>query len=158
MIQAVILFAILYGVWLTFSGHYTPLLLSLGAVSSAGIVLLARRMRILDDEGLPLGMAARFFAYLPWLVLEMVRSSLSVARVIASPSLPIRPALHRFKGRPQTDLGRFLFGNSITFTPGTTTCEIREDEFLVYALVGDSVDELEEGEMARRVCRVEGSS
>jgi multicomponent Na+:H+ antiporter subunit E len=157
MVYALSLLALLYGVWLILSGHYTPLLLTLGVVSSGLIVWVAGRMRILDDEGVPLGMALRFLAYLPWLVLETIRSNIAVARVILSPSLPISPWLYRFTGRPKTDLGRFLYGNSITFTPGTTTCGIEDGEFTVYALTRDFVDISEENEMVRRVCWVEGS-
>jgi multicomponent Na+:H+ antiporter subunit E len=157
MISSVILFALLFGVWLILSGHYTVLLIGLGITSSLGIVLLARRMRILDEEGLPLGMAPRFVAYLPWLALEAVRSNLAVAKVILSPSLPINPALREFRGRPKTDLGRALYANSITFTPGTTTCGLEGDVFLVYSLLGVPAEAFEDGEMVRRVLWVEGS-
>jgi multicomponent Na+:H+ antiporter subunit E len=114
-------------------------------------------MRILDEEGLPLGMALRFVAYVPWLVLETIRSNLSVAKLILSPSLPIHPVLHRFSARTKTDLGRFLFANSITFTPGTTTCRIDGDEFLVYGITRDSAESLAGGEMETRCCAVEGT-
>jgi multicomponent Na+:H+ antiporter subunit E len=157
MIRAAILFVLLFGVWLALSGHFTPLLMTFGALSSAGIVLMALRMRILDEEGLPLGMAARFVAYIPWLILETIRSNIAVAKVILAPSLPISPVLFRFRARPKTDLGRFLFANSITFTPGTTTCDIDGEEFLVYAITRDAAGSVEEGEMVRRVCRVEGT-
>ncbi|MEX1257932.1 MAG: Na+/H+ antiporter subunit E [Gemmatimonadota bacterium] len=157
MLRAAILFLLLFGVWLALSGHYTPLLITLGLLCSAGIVLLALRMRIVDDEGLPLGMAPRFVAYIPWLLLETIRSNMAVAKVILSPSLPISPVLLRFRARTKTELGRFLFGNSITFTPGTTTCEIDGEDLVVYALTRDSAESLQEGEMVRRVCWVEGS-
>lgn len=158
MTQVIILIALLYGVWLALSGHYTTLLLTLGFVSSVGIALLARRMRILDEEGLPLVMAVRFLAYLPWLVLEAFRSSLTVARIILSPDLPIDPVLHRFQAATKTDLGRFLFGNSITFTPGTTTCDIEGDEFLVYAISREGAESLSGSVMERKACHVEGSA
>jgi len=158
MTKAVTLTALLYGVWLSLSGHYTPLLLTLGLVCSVGIVLLARRMSILDDEGLPLSMAAKFFAYLPWLVLECFRSSLQVARIIVSPDLPIDPVLYRFRAKTSTDLGRFLFGNSITFTPGTTTCDIEGDEILVYAITRDGAESLPGSTMEAKACFVEGSA
>jgi len=155
MLRAVFLFLVLFGVWLALSGHYTPLLVTNGALCSAGIVLLAHRMRILDEEGLPLGMAARFVAYLPWLILETVRSNISVAKLILSPSLPIHPVLYRFRAQTKTDLGRFLFANSITFTPGTTTCRIDGEEFLVYGITRDGAESLPGGEMEKRCCRVE---
>jgi multicomponent Na+:H+ antiporter subunit E len=158
MIPSLSLVLILFGVWLSLSGHYTPFLLAIGAVCSALVVVVARRMRILDEEGLPLAMALRFFAYIPWLILETIRSNIAVAKLILAPSLPITPILHRFRSQTKTDLGHFLFGNSITFTPGTTTCGIEDGEFLVYAITREGAEGLEESEMARRCCRVEGSA
>jgi multicomponent Na+:H+ antiporter subunit E len=158
MIPSLSLFLILYGSWLSLSGHYTPFLLTIGAVCSALIVLLARRMRILDGEGLPLPLALRFVAYLPWLILETTRSAIAVAKIIVQPSLPISPVLYRFRSPTKTDLGHFLFGNSITFTPGTTTCDIEGDEFLVYAITREGAKGLEESDMAKKCCRVEGSA
>jgi len=158
MIRSLSLFLILYGVWLSLSGHYTPFLLVIGAVCSALIVYVAQRMRILDHEGLPLGMAPRFLAYIPWLVLEMVRSAFAVAKLILHPSLPITPALVRFRSPTRTDMGHFLFGSSITFTPGTTTCEVEGGEFMVYTIDQSSVEGIEESEMGRKCCWVEGSA
>lgn len=157
MIPSLSLFLILYGSWLSLSGHYTPFLLTIGAICSALIVYLAHRMRVLDGEGLPLPMALRFLAYIPWLILETIRSALAVAKVIVHPALPISPVLRTFRSPTRTDLGHFLFGNSITFTPGTTTCGIEGDEFLVYAITRDGAEDLEASEMARRCCRVEGT-
>jgi multicomponent Na+:H+ antiporter subunit E len=158
MIPSLSLFLILYGVWLSLSGHYTDDLLTIGAICCALIVFVARRMRILDAEGLPLRMVLRFVAYIPWLVLEMIRSAFAVAKLILHPSLPITPVLYRFQSPTKTDLGHFIFGNSITFTPGTTTCEIEEGEFLVYAITREGAEGLEKSEMAKKCCGVEGSA
>ena len=38
---------------LALSGHYTPLLLALGALSALGVSLLAKRMGVLDEEACP---------------------------------------------------------------------------------------------------------
>ena len=46
---------LMFGLWLALSGHYTPLLLALGALSALGVSLLANRMNVLDEEGLPIG-------------------------------------------------------------------------------------------------------
>ena len=157
MIRALTLAVILYGVWLSLSGHYTPFLLTVGAVSSVVIVLLAIRMKIFDEEGFPVGMAPRFVAYLPWLTLEMIKSALAVVKIILDPALPISPAMRRFESTTETDLGHFLFANSITFTPGTTTVGLEGKEFLVYAITREGVEGLEESEMAKRCRWVEGS-
>ena len=49
------LVAILAAVWLLLSGYLDkPLLLGLGAASVAFVVFISLRMRIVDDEGLPI--------------------------------------------------------------------------------------------------------
>ncbi len=140
------------------SGHYTPLLLSLGAVSVAGVALLVLRMRLPDREGAPFHIVLGLLGYLPWLVLEVFRSNVAVARVILSPSLPIRPRLVDFQGHQKTDLGRFIYANSITLTPGTITVRLDAEGFRIHALTREALDGTEEGEMDRRVCRLEGAS
>jgi multicomponent Na+:H+ antiporter subunit E len=144
--------------WLLMSGHYTPLLLSLGAVSVAGVALLVLRMRLPDREGAPFHIVLGLLGYLPWLVLEVFRSNVAVARVILSPSLPIRPRLVDFQGHQKTDLGRFIYANSITLTPGTITVGLDAEGFRIHALTREALDGTEEGEMDRRVCRLEGAS
>ncbi len=147
-----------YGLWLLMSGHYTDLPLSLGAASVVGVVLLVRRMRLPDREGAPFHIVLGLFRYLPWLVREVFRSNVAVARVILSPSLPIHPQVVDFHGHQKTDLGRFIYANSITLTPGTITVRLDRDGFRIHALTKEALDGTEEGEMDRRVCRLEGSS
>jgi multicomponent Na+:H+ antiporter subunit E len=77
--------------WLALSGHYTPALVSVGAVSALFCVLVAARMGIADGEGHPIHLAGRFLTYLPWLLVEIGKSAWGVARIIDNPALPGRP-------------------------------------------------------------------
>ena len=56
---AVGLFGCLFALWLLWSGHYTSGITTLGAVSCLLVVCLARRMGIVDREGVPLHLARR---------------------------------------------------------------------------------------------------
>ena len=72
------------------SWHFESLLLVFGALSCLVVVLLAWRMRIIDDEGEPLlRLGLRPFSYIPWLMWQIVRSNIDVARRILSPGVPI---------------------------------------------------------------------
>ena len=55
----------LVGFWLGMSGHYSPLLLSLGAVSVAVCMILAYRLDIIDREGAPYVRIVGFALYFP---------------------------------------------------------------------------------------------
>jgi multicomponent Na+:H+ antiporter subunit E len=142
--------------WLALSGHYTPLLLTIGAISAALAVLAALRMRILDPEGHPIEWAAGFLIYLPWLVTEIGKSAWGVTKIILNPRLPISPTLRVVTAGQRTSIGIATFANSITLTPGTITVAVSGNELTVHALVREGAADLEGGEMDRRVRVLEG--
>jgi len=144
-------------VWVLWSGHYTPLVLTLGAASCALVVFLSYRMGIVDEEGQPLSWGVRPLVYLPWLVVEVVKANVDVAARVMGLK-PVAPTLHRIPVPHKTDLGRVLYADSITLTPGTVSIELEEDSVLVHAISPDGIKDLLEGEMARRVLKLEGAA
>lgn len=147
---------VLFGLWVLLSGHFEPLLLFLGVVSTAVSVYIAWRMDVVDHEGVPvLHLNMRFFTYLPWLVWEVWLCNVAVARVVLRPKLRISPTLIRFKAAQRTELGRVIMANSVTMTPGTITVAVTGDELHVHALYREASDGMEEGEMNRRVAEME---
>lgn len=147
---------VLYGLWLVLSGHYTPFLLGVGLAATAFSVYIAVRMELVDHEGFPsLNLTARLLTYIPWLIYEIVITNIAAVKIILSPSLPIRPVILRFTGQQKTDVGRVIFANSITLTPGTITMAVIGDEFVIHALDADAVGDMEEAEMNRRVASLE---
>lgn len=148
---------VLAAVWLLWSGHYDPLLLSFGAVSLALVLVLALRMRIVDEEGAPIHLPGRFIVYFPWLVVEIVKANVDVALRIARPGLPIRPRVIKVRASQRTDLGRAIYANSITLTPGTVTIETDGDELTIHALTREAAEGVIAGDMDRRVTRLEGA-
>jgi len=141
--------------WLVLSGHYTPDLLAFGAASAALAVFVSERMGRVDGESLPLHLGGRFWLYLPWLLKEILRANLHVARIILDPKLPISPILVHYRGSQRTDLGKALYANSITLTPGTITIGVSGNDFHIHSLTWVDVDGREEDEMDRRCSWVE---
>lgn len=146
----------MFAVWLLMSGHLEPLFLILAVLSVGLVVYIALRMDVVDREGVPVHLSRRLAAYIPWLVKEILKANLAVMRVVLHPKLPISPTLVRFRGMQKTDLGRVIFANSITLTPGTITVGVAGENLSVHALVSGFVDGMEEGDMNRRVAQVEG--
>jgi len=126
-----------------------------GAGSVALVVYIALRMDVVDHEGLPIDLGGRFWLYLPWLMKEIFVCNVRVARIILSPSLPIDPILVKYHASQRTDLGRAIYANSITLTPGTITTWVDGDVLDVHSLTWVDVDGTEEDEMDRRVTWVE---
>lgn len=154
--QAVSLGFVLYAVWLLLSGHFEPLLLGLGVISCIVVVLIARRMEVLDREGHPIHLMRGAFGYWPWLLWEIVKSNVDVARRILRPSLPISPTLVRLTPTQKSDLGLVVYANSITLTPGTITIDVEPGSLLVHAIAREGAESLAAGEMDRRVTRMMG--
>ena len=156
MIRAVSLGLVCCASWLLWSNHYTPLLLACGAGSCVLVVLIARRMEVLDEEGVPLHLTPRLLLYLPWLTWALFRANIDVALRILRPGPPITPRMLRVRPGQRTSVGRAIYANSITLTPGTLTCDADGDGFTVHALTREAAEELESGAMDRRVRLVEG--
>jgi multicomponent Na+:H+ antiporter subunit E len=147
--------AALFGFWLALSGHYTPLLLGFGVASCALVVYLSRRMQVVDEEGVPFHVTGRFLLYLPWLMKEVLVANIGVAKVILDPKLPISPRMVVFHGSQKTDLGRVIYANSITLTPGTITTGVEGQDFQIHALRAADLETDEEQQMDDRCTRVE---
>ena len=143
--------------WLLLSGLFKTQLIILGILSVGLVVFLAKRMRVLEHRGQALYFNfLRIFGYWRWLMYQILLSNIDVTRRVWSTDLNIKPALRRVTATPNTELGRVVYANSITLTPGTTAINFTpEHDILVHALHEDSLIELEAGEMAARVRDVE---
>jgi len=155
LLRTVGLGVVLFGFWLVLSGHFEPLLMGFGVASSVLVVLIAMRMETTDREGLPFHVGGRFFVYFPWLMKEIFVANVHVAKIILDPKLPISPILVHYRASQETDLGRAIYANSITLTPGTITTGVKGDELEIHSLTWLDVDGREEDEMDSRCTWVE---
>ncbi len=155
LLHSISLGLVLFGVWLLLSGFFEPLLLGLGVLSCVIVVLIANRMDVIDHEGQPVQLGWRILAYWVWLAIEIVKANLDVARRILDPKLPIDPVLVRVKASQASELGQVIYANSITLTPGTVSMQVGGGEILVHAIAREMAEDLEGGEMDRRVTAVE---
>jgi len=87
-----------------------------------------------------------------------VKANINVTLRILKPGLPISPTLVKVRPSQKTDLGRVIYANSITLTPGTVSVEMDEDTIVVHAISREGTEELKDGDMDRRVTAMEGQS
>ena len=143
--------------WFLLSGMLKPQLLILGVLSVALVTWLAYRFEVLEHRGQPvfiriLGVAK----YWGWLLIEIFKSNVAVTKILIHPDLPMKPVLRTVSATPNTEMGRVIYANSITLTPGTTAINFtRNGDILVHALHEDSLDELEQDVMAAHVRAME---
>ena len=128
--------------WIGLSGYFKPLLLTLGGISIALVILLCGRMKILDSETAPYLFVPKTLIYLSWLFKEIVKANVAVVKAVLNPDLEVTPTLVRIPVKHKTDIGRSMFANSSTLTPGTVSVEFDGDELVVHALLKEmaSVD------------------
>jgi multicomponent Na+:H+ antiporter subunit E len=144
--------------WLLLSGYWTnPLILALGAASVALATWIAMRIEkkyAFKDKGVAI--LLRQHTFWPWLTMEIIKSNIAVLKCIWMPKkYPISPIIRQLQMAPETRIARTLYANAITLTPGTVAIEVRDKEILVYALLEEAMEDLEGGEMGRRVHKLE---
>lgn len=136
--------------WVLWSGLYKPLMLGLGAFSCVLSAYLAHRMGFFRHQGL-FTLLPSLPAYWWWLLREIIASSIDVAKLILTPSMPISPAVVELEMKTQSDVARVILGNSITLSPGTVTLDVHDGKLLVHCLTSESARALQQGEADRRV-------
>ncbi len=141
--------------WMLLSGHTSVLLLTLGLASIVLVTWLVSRMDRNDNAPVRMLFSIKFVSYLGWLIWQVIITNIDVAKRIWNPSLPIKPASRKIKVNIKDPLIKTIYANSITLTPGTVTTEVGEDYFIVHALNSEGLDELEEGDMERRLSCLE---
>jgi multicomponent Na+:H+ antiporter subunit E len=154
VLRRALLFALLlFATWLVWSGLFKPILITLGFLSCALTVYIARRMGFFDTT-YGLKVSLRPIGYLAWLCKEVLFSSLEVARVVLTPRLPISPTVIAIDALSAHTADQVILANSITLTPGTLALDVHDGRILVHALTKAGAAELTAGEMNARVARL----
>jgi len=124
--------------WFGLSGETSPFFIGLGAFAVLVTLALSARLKVIDRNASPYHRAPQLLLYMGWLVVEIVKANIAVIARVLGPRHAIDPAVVRLRTRARTDLGKALFANSITLTPGTVTVDVEGDKVLVHALVREN--------------------
>ncbi len=139
-------------IWLLLSGHFNPLLLGLGLASVLLTIFLMRRMKLLDHESFPSHLFSQFPAFFVYIFWEIFKSNIDVLKqILRLDGKPITPQMIEIPLPQKTDLGRVIYANSITLTPGTVSVKLTSDKILVHALTKEAAAELSTGKMAKAI-------
>lgn len=155
MKHTISLFLTLIAFWLLNSGHYSLLITSLGFASIALVLVITHKMDVVDNESQPVYLSTKIFGYYMWLIKEIIKANITVVKHIWLGGNSISPTLKTIKISQKTDMGKVIYANSITLTPGTVAIDLIDNEITVHALVYKDIEALETGEMDRRVTLLE---
>ena len=155
MKHTISLFLTLIAFWLLNSGHYSLLITSLGFASIALVLVITHKMDVVDNESQPVYLSTKIFGYYMWLIKEIIKANITVVKHIWLGGNSISPTLKTIKISQKTDMGKVIYANSITLTPGTVAIDLVDNQITVHALVYKDIEALETGEMDRRVTLLE---
>lgn len=142
--------------WLLLSGFIQPLLLSFGAISVAIVLVVLRRMDMVDEQPRQISSGHQMMRYMAWLLREIFKSSLHVAKLVWSSPDKVSPTLAKINAQKVDPKYRVLYANSITLTPGTLSVDLQGDEITVHALEEKSIEELKQGEIEKKITGIWG--
>lgn len=150
-----VIFGALLALWLCLSGHWTPLMIALGAASAGATVMLINRMQSIVPwpESHRLVFYLRMAAHFVRLLWSMLLSSLRVVALVFRPA-SAKTAFMEAPLAARTPLGQLVRSNSITLTPGTISVEMNDSSILMHVLdKRDNEAELQKAddEKARRL-------
>ena len=155
IIKPLLLFVFYFVIWLLLSGHYDPLLLTLGVLSCITCLYVTWKAKFIDEEGLPLHLLIRLPIYTLWLFKEIIKANIDTAKIIIFNNPD--PQNFRVKSSQKTEAGKVTYANSITLTPGTVTTVLDGDILEVHALSSDMADDVKSGAMDKKVSWLEGN-
>jgi multicomponent Na+:H+ antiporter subunit E len=144
---------LLIAAWLLWSGIYKPLLLWLGAFSCLLSLYIAHRVGFFK-QSTGLHLLPRLPRFSLWLLVEIVKSSLEVVRLVLDPKLPISPTVVEIDAEPQDDVGQVILANSVTLTPGTVALDVFDNRLLVHCITREGAQAIEAGDANRRVAQL----
>ena len=148
-------FFIMMGFWILLSGKFDLFHLSLGVLSSALVSFLSADLLMYEQGKDRLSTGLRFIMYLPWLMYQIVLSTLHVTFLALHPKMKdqIDPTIVTFKTKLTSNIAKVALANSIPLTPGTITIRVEDQIFYVHAISRKAAAGLP-GEMEERLAKV----
>ncbi|MFO7748628.1 MAG: Na+/H+ antiporter subunit E [Desulfobacteraceae bacterium] len=151
-------FLLLLGLWLVLSGNFDPLLIFFGLLSSFLVAWFFSDLLFADPEFRFSLMVPRFCAYIPWLMLQILKANFHLLYLVFHPRMKelIDPHMVVFKTNLKSQMAIVTLANSITLTPGTITVTAdRDGVFRVHSIDRESAEALP-GVMLEKVAKVYG--
>jgi len=155
-----ITFVFMFVTWIILSGHFEPLLIGLGLLSSLAVAWFFHDLLFAGATFQDAGVFLRFCRYAPWLILEIIKANFHILYLVLHPKMHemIDPHIIQFQTGLKTDIAITTLANAITLTPGTVTVTANaEGGFRVHAIDRKSAEGLP-GTMLDRVAHVYGES
>ena len=130
------MFFVYFALWVVLNGRWTLEVGAFGLMFAALLYAFTCKFlgySIKKDMRLMRGARAGV-RYIVLLLEEIVKANMAVMHIILNPDIEPKPKLVRFKSGLKSEAHRVALADSITLTPGTITCQLRGDEYVVHCL------------------------
>ena len=154
------MFFVYFALWVVLNGRWTTEIAIFGvAFAAIAYVFSCRFMGFsLKTDARIMRRVGKAISY-GWMLLgEILKANLAVIRMVLDLEFEPKPQLVKFNSGLKKERHRVVLANSITLTPGTITCLLEDDEFLVHALDESLVEGLDDGVMITRLKEMEGQA
>ena len=155
----------LFAVWTMLSGQFETKFLLIGFFSSLAISYVCFPLLLLkgtdgEKEFFVFGINyPKLFIYFLWLIGEIFKASLDVAREVLKFHMDYEPRIAFFSMAFENPMASVILANYIILTPGTITIDVSDDGiFEVHALTKGAADDLLTGVMAKKVAWLFGET
>ncbi len=151
--RSIFIFGLTVGFYLLLAGKLTPFELISGLITATIVTVTLGGLALWHPPGIRYTPArlARVGLYIPYLLVMIIRSNITVALVILNPKLPIEPRVVRYRPALYGPLPMTTMANSITLTPGTLSMRIQDGDLLVHTLTRSAREDLLGGRLERAV-------
>lgn len=151
------MYLILLLLWFIFNGKVTLEITIFGIVICGWVYwFMSKHMEYKKEtDKMIWKKAPLFIKYGVVLVWEVIKSNLSVIRIILSPGLETSPTFIKFQTDLKTETARVTLANSITLTPGTYTAGLEGNEYTIHALDASFVEGIENSVFVKQLRKLE---
>lgn len=148
-------FVCLLLLWALLSGYFKTNLIVLGVLSCVLVTYLSVKLKIYSSHHERIKFNLRLPLYIPWLLSEIIKSNVHVARIILTGRKEINPQIISKQPSQKTNTGIAVHANSITLTPGTISVDIDDEGILVHALTNHTAQGIIDGDIDKQVTKLE---
>lgn len=125
-------FVVFYVLWLVLGGFHVQELI-MGAVVSLALALVIGKVVNYEFGPETILVGVKYVVvFMPLFIWKLIQANLQMARIVLSPSLPIKPGFVLVKTGLKKDIAKLSLANAITLTPGTLSIDLGDDEVLVH--------------------------
>ena len=135
------LFATLLLFWILLSSSLAIESVVIGALIAALVAYaLSANLSYLSGYRFTAASLVATVLYIGYFLKELVKANLSMAALVLTPSLPVKPAIVRVRTQLKNPIARLLLANSITLTPGTLSVEVTDEWLYIHWVVAEATE------------------